>query len=391
MPIAIAILSLNLTFFVSSLSVSPALNDMAFFFKNEGGNSFARMIYLLPFYGFIPVLFFSSILSKMYSKLKIVYFGLWIFSISGIIAFLFHGNKQLLIICRILTGASSGLVMPYSSILISDYFLGRDKNVLFKQLGYVSYLGGVFILLISGLLSTMGWYFVFLLQLSALVPIILFFRYVPELKRKKEVKNSLADVLQTVNFFKINKAGWIILGKTLLVCVFSGVYIVNMPFWVKENALGGSFFVSILQVCYLIAGFLSNAFFGVESIRNRVNTLFVQLFLITLCLALAHIDNRYSAVLSAFLVGFAYGSIPSLSNGDIIKAVSSDIKNFAVAFNSIFMSLAQLFVPTFFSIIAFAIGSSKTSNVFFTTGIIIILFMLIIFLPNIRKIFKRAN
>ncbi len=395
MPIAIAILSLNLTFFLSSLSVSPALNGVALFFKNDGGNSFARTVYLLPLYGFIPMLFFSSILSKLYSKLKIVYFGLWVFAITGVILFFFHNNKQVVIILRIITGAASGLVMPYSPILISEYFFGRDKNVLFKQLGYVSYLSGVCVLFVSGLLSTIGWYYVFLLQLIAVVPILLFFRYVPELKRKKEEKRKLVDVLQTINFFKINKAGWLILGKTLLVCIFSGVYIVNIPFWVKENNLGGSIFISILQICYLMAGFLSNTFFSIEFVKKRVNTLFVQLTFIILCFALAYANDMYLAILAAFLVGFAYGSIPSLSNGDLIKVVPASVKDFAVAFNSIFMSLAQIFVPTLFGALAFVIGSNKTSNVFFSTAITVALFMLVVFLPKflpkIRLVFKRKS
>ncbi|MDD3741621.1 MAG: MFS transporter, partial [Bacteroidales bacterium] len=154
-----AILSISLLTVMASAAISPALNEIKNAFPGIS-NTDVKLVLTLPSLIMIPFSLLSGWLSSRFSKKKIVFVGLAIYFIFGIGGGFAQSFNQLLLI-RGCLGIAIGLLMPISSSLIFDYFEGNVRNKMMGLSGAVNQIGGMFFLVISGLLASYSWKYSF--------------------------------------------------------------------------------------------------------------------------------------------------------------------------------------------------------------------------------------
>ncbi|HOZ29677.1 MAG TPA: MFS transporter [Bacteroidales bacterium] len=179
-----AILSISLLTVMASAAISPALNEIKNAFPGIS-NTDVKLVLTLPSLIMIPFSLLSGWLSSRFSKKRIVLVGLIIYFIFGIGGGLAQSFNQLLVI-RACLGVAIGLLMPISSSLIFDYFEGNLRNKMMGLSGSVNQLGGMFFLIIAGLLASYSWKYSFGVYSLSLVSMLFVLLWLPAGNKNEE-------------------------------------------------------------------------------------------------------------------------------------------------------------------------------------------------------------
>lgn len=169
----LAIYSISMVTSLPGLGISPILGRLENIFK-EASELQLQLLESLPSFIIVPFILISGRLSLRINKKKLLITGLTIFSICSIIYPLAKSLPLLLWISAFL-GIGSGLVIPFSTGLVADYFSGPSRT---RQLGYVSAINNLSLILatlFSGYLAGINWHYSFLVY--CLAGISLFFSF----------------------------------------------------------------------------------------------------------------------------------------------------------------------------------------------------------------------
>lgn len=192
-----AILSISLLTVMASAAISPALNEIKNAFPGIS-NTDVKLVLTLPSLIMIPFSLLSGWLSSRFSKKKIVFVGLAIYFIFGIGGGFAQSFNQLLLI-RGCLGIAIGLLMPISSSLIFDYFEGNVRNKMMGLSGAVNQIGGMFFLVISGLLASYSWKYSFGVYSMSVVTMLFVFFWLPAGPKLSELGSKPKEKVQ-LNF-----------------------------------------------------------------------------------------------------------------------------------------------------------------------------------------------
>lgn len=129
----IAIWSISLVVNLPGLAISPLLASLEKIFP-KAGTLEVQLLTILPNFFIIPFILLSGKLSVYKNKELLVFTGLLLYLICGII-YLFAQNITTLIILSCLLGIACGIVIPLAAGLITDTFTGVYRT---KQLGIKS-------------------------------------------------------------------------------------------------------------------------------------------------------------------------------------------------------------------------------------------------------------
>ncbi len=113
----------------------------------------------------VPALFYGK-LSRIFKKRTLLFTGLTLFIIGGVMPF-FLDSLPLIIAFRGLLGLGVGITMPLSVDIISDFFENRERDFL---IGFgastIACVGAIFFQLVGGILAdAYGWQYGFLTYL----------------------------------------------------------------------------------------------------------------------------------------------------------------------------------------------------------------------------------
>lgn len=133
LAVLLAIWSVSAIASLPGLAISPILGDLNKIFP-KATDLEIQMLTSLPSLLIIPFVLLAGKLSVGRDKLKILAVGLSIFFLSGV-ACLFARSMMWLIVISCILGIGAGMVIPFSTGLVVDYFTG-DYRV--RQLGYSS-------------------------------------------------------------------------------------------------------------------------------------------------------------------------------------------------------------------------------------------------------------
>src|SRR3954451_12667495 len=173
----------------------------------------------------VPALFYGK-LSKMFKKRTLLFVGLSLFIIGGVLP-TFIDNLGLIIVMRGILGLGVGITMPLSIDVITDFFEGRERDFL---IGFgtstVACVGAIFFQLVGGILADMyGWHYGFLTYLFPLWILAVTFLYLPEPEKKVHPTTAGSKGLKKV---KLPKAVyWLCLGQVLYSGLIFG-YVTNI-------------------------------------------------------------------------------------------------------------------------------------------------------------------
>lgn len=171
MMVVFAIWSLSLAVDLPGLAVTPIEGDLHSIF--HGATDFqVQLLTVLPNLVIIPFVLLSGKLSETKHKILVITLGTIMYIVAGVLSM---ASKSLdtLIWLSCLLGAGCGLILPFSTGLIADVFVGKYRM---KQMGIVSAIGNVALVgatFVVGFLAAKSWHLPFLVYLIPLVSLVL--------------------------------------------------------------------------------------------------------------------------------------------------------------------------------------------------------------------------
>lgn len=173
LTLLLAIYSISMVTSLPGLAISPILGKMETVFKHASKLDL-QMLESLPSLIIVPFILIAGRLSLIVYKKKLLIAGLAIFFACSII-YPFAKTLTLLLIISALLGIGAGMVVPFSTGLIADYFTGSHRT---RQLGIASAINNLTLVLatlLSGFLAGIDWHYSFLVYCFA--GISLFFAF----------------------------------------------------------------------------------------------------------------------------------------------------------------------------------------------------------------------
>lgn len=188
----LTLLLLSMLTMMAAAIIAPSLPDIALEFQG-----FPQVKLLSKLILAIPALFIAIIAPfagnyiDRFGRLKLLYFGLIGYAISGISAYFLH-DLYLILGGRMLLGISIGIIMTIAATLIGDYFEGESRR---KFVGYQSAfigLAGVVFMSLGGFLASLHWRIPFLIYLFSLslIPLVFLFLREPQSRVITDRKSS---------------------------------------------------------------------------------------------------------------------------------------------------------------------------------------------------------
>lgn len=166
----IGIWSISALTSLPGLAVSPILGDLTHIFTHSRELDI-EMLTSLPSLMIIPFVLLSGWLTEHFGFMPLLYAGLALFGLSGVLYF-FCGTMNELLIVSALLGVGAGMLIPLSTYIISYFFAGEYRV---KQFGYSSAINNVALVVataVVGYLADMQWrlsFIVYLLPFAAML------------------------------------------------------------------------------------------------------------------------------------------------------------------------------------------------------------------------------
>ncbi len=375
------LLSVFLTTNIAGSSVAPVLPGMALYFSNS--EEVTKLFLIIPSFVVFPFILFSGFLLKIWSKKKLILFGLSLYVISTVLSFS-TSDYIFLLFYRSLTGIGAGLVIPYATSLIADYYTEQEKDTMIAHAGVVGFGGSVVILFLTGLLASINWRLGLLPPLISLLPIYLVYRNITP---KNQLKSHKYPFIFNLIF---KKEIFIVSFIYFLVVVLMFQYFASISFLIINLGLGGAFKAGIAQSCFFLAGIISNLLMRViKNISSSLLHSFQMMFIAQGFFTLGSADINFMTVcFASFLIGVGYGSFGS-SMAVMISGYTTKINrvhSISILIGAMYMG--QSFSPVFFSYFSSIFNMHNYSDIFLIEAIVFIIIAMGLFARFLSKNFR---
>lgn len=302
LAVLLAIWSVSAISSLPGLAISPILGGLNKIFPHATDLEI-QMLTSLPSLLIIPFVLLSGKLSVGKDKLKILFFGLLIFFLSGV-ACIFARSMTWLIVISCILGIGAGMVIPLSTGLVVDYFTG-DYRV--RQLGYSSAINNLTLVLatvVTGYLADVNWHLPFLVYTLPGVSLALSFflkrgHSGPEPQQSIQLRHKMIDRRKLVGLMLF----YFFATYAVLVVTF------YVSFLMDDYKIEGSF-SGILISLFFLAIMLPGLFIDkiIRLLKRNVNLFSLALICAGL-LCVGIFRDKTMLILGVLCSGFGYGVI----------------------------------------------------------------------------------
>ena len=286
------------------LAVSPILEKLATIFP-KATDLDLQLLTTLPSLLIIPFILFAGYISNRIGYIRLLYIGLWLFLLSGALYFVSGTIGQLIAVSALL-GVGAGIIIPFSTSLVSMFFSGKERT---KQYGYVSAITNITLVVataVAGWLADVEWRLPFLVYLLPVVSIVL----VPAIKRSEKgvgLQGGQGDaVVQSGGYIKYNTLVKCMLYYLLITYLVMAVSI-NLPFLLGkygyDSAVVGTV-TSIFFLAMMLPGFFINRL--VDVLGHNI-LLWAMLFIAIGLLDVFYNSTLLFVIIGCVVTGFGYG------------------------------------------------------------------------------------
>ncbi len=334
--LAIAILALSVSTFVTGSAISPGLGEIQAAFPGAK-HLYIQMLVSLPAMSLVPASILAGLFAGRIGKRRLAIWGSAIYLVSGVGAGLVNSIEMMLLF-RLFIGLGAGVLLPLSLSLISDFYRGKQKAMLTGYMTGVASLGGMLMTIAAGLLAALHWRLVFLVYLIMLPVLIMnIFWLEAPLRNQEKVRIPRKKVVPIISFYCF----------ALTVLLFS--LPVYMAVHIRDMGLGGSFASSLVLIMPNLGGVIMGSLFvPTRSVCKKQTgplgllSLAAGFYLMSIALNLPFI------ILGALLFGLGVGILNPINYSRLVNAVTSDEAPISVALTNSFMSLGQFVAPLFY-------------------------------------------
>lgn len=300
----IGIWSISALTSLPGLAVSPILGDLTHIFTHSSELDI-EMLTSLPSLMIIPFVLLSGRLTEHLGFMPLLYAGLAIFGLSGVLYF-FCGTMTELLVVSALLGVGAGMLIPLSTYIISYFFAGEYRV---KQFGYSSAINNVALVVataVVGYLADVQWRLSFIVYLLPFVA-MLFMPFVA--RSQKSVSKVNNNTVSTVQ-----KSGGIDYRSLILYMLyyFLVTYLVivisfDLPFLMSvygyDSGEAGTV-ISIFYIAIMLPGFFINSI--LRLLNKRITA--VSFMMIASGLLIVYIARSvFIITIGAVIAGAGYG------------------------------------------------------------------------------------
>ncbi len=407
--VVMAIWSLSLAVDLPGLAVTPIEGSLRSIFPDVTDFKI-QLLTVLPNVVIIPFVLLSGKLSETRHKILVITLGTVLYIIAGALS-IWSKSLSMLIWMSCLLGAGCGLILPFSTGLIADVFIGKFRT---KQMGIISAIGNIALVgatFVVGFLAAKSWHLPFLVYLIPLISLVLipFLNKIPKSDfdtpaNQAAVKDADKDPQKAAKpvIPAVDVDGFSTKGQH----VTDGFY-VGRTVWLL---LAYFFFVFATTVpSYYLPNLMPEYKMSTEDVSVVTSVFYAAMFLIGLCVTgVMKLFKKTTFILAAALVAggmlpfiltksygmfiLGYGLV-GLGNGlaqpiFYIKAtelvVSEKKSTLALAYLQVANYVAISLVPVIIDLFA-DIFNARTSNIFpfyFTTAACLIVLVFVILRVN---------
>lgn len=354
-----AILSISFLVIMTGNAVSPGLAEISEAFPNTN-SSLIKMILTLPSLVIIPFSFVSGHISSIVKKRKIIIVGLVTYIIGGLAGGLSRNIYELLFFRGVL-GMGMGLVMPFSTSLIADFYKGTERTVMMGLSNAVSNLGGIIATLIAGGLAIYNWRYIFVVYSLAIVVLVLIFWRLPE-PPQRAVSNKMK--------YSINHKVFVIAILALFLNIAFYSVITNISLFIKSKNIGNSGYSGITMSFITLAGFLSGILLRqVSKLFKRIRVPFAIGLMSLGFLKLGYASNLLSILIPAFMIGFGIGVLKPILFLKAAEFTPQHLNAFSISIVSNSILFGKFMSPFFIDFLGRGFNNTTFRFIFLSMGI----------------------
>lgn len=162
-----AICFVNLMYMIPSVAVSGMVAAFPQYSKDA-----VLLLLTLPNLTGIAGIVAEPALERCFTRRQLSLTALTVFFATGILSFGFHDNLPFLIGASALMGAAYGMQSTLFPLLVSGCFEGEERNRVMGMATGMLQIGRVVATLVGGVLADLQWYYVYILFLLVLVPMV---------------------------------------------------------------------------------------------------------------------------------------------------------------------------------------------------------------------------
>lgn len=367
------------------LAVSPILGDLSKIFPGVSELEI-QMLTSLPSLLIIPSILLAGKFAERVGYTKVLFAGLIIFLLSGIL-YLFSKNIGELILISALLGVGAGMIIPLSTALISRFFSGNYRT---RQFGYVSAISNLTLVVataLTGYLADINWKLPFTVYLLPIISLML----LPQISKeeKKESVNikdgnrcvsNKNDASGEINIRGLLSNMWYYFFITYIVLIIS----LNLPFLLESYGYrsdSSGIIISLFFLAIMLPGF----FIGFFKRFLGKGARFFSLLTIAAGLGLSLLFHTLPAmVLGCFIAGFGYGIAQPLIYDSTVEGASASRASVALAWVMVMNYIAIILTPFILDFVQM-LFHTKSQQFPFVFNMIIAIIAALIYLVAMRK------
>lgn len=364
--VLLAIWSVSAISSLPGLAISPILGDLNRIFP-KATDLEIQMLTSLPSLLIIPFVLLSGRLSVGRDKFRILTVGLTIFFLSGV-ACLFARSMGWLIIISCILGIGSGMVIPFSTGLVVDFFTG-DYRV--RQLGYSSAINNFTLVAataVTGYLADVEWHLPFLVYTLPGVSLALSFflkrqRSAPEPEQSIQLRHKRIDRRKLVGLMLF----YFFITYAVLVITYYAAFLIDDY---KMHSSFSGVLISLFFLAIMLPGLFIDRI--IRLLKCNVNLA----ALLSICvglLCLGIFRDKAMLVVGALLSGLGYGVMQPVIYDKAATIAPPRSATLALSFVMSMNYLAVMICPFIVSLLREIFGTHSDRFPFFFNAALVVI------------------
>lgn len=286
------------------LAVSPILGKLSVVFPSASELDI-QMLTSLPSLLIVPFVLLAGYFTEHIGCMRLLYWGLSLFLLSGVLYFLCNDMWQLISVSALL-GVGAGIIIPLSTLLVSRFFSGDVRT---RQFGYSSAITNMTLVLataLTGYLADLQWRLPFVVYLLPALSLLL----VPAMSSADRVMTPRAEAVGGMSSVGVGIDYPRLLGYMayyLLITYLTVTISFDLPFLMNEygyDSEASGLLISLFFLSIMLPGFFLHRLLRLFSGRVAVACLVmigVGLFMVYI------FRSRALMALGCIVAGFGYG------------------------------------------------------------------------------------
>ena len=345
---------------MSHLAISPVIPNLYSFYHGSNPNiglASVESLATIPAMMITIFVLLSNGVIKFIGKKNTVLLGLILIFIFGIVP-AFTTNFKVVLISRLLLGASIGLFNSLSISMISDFFDEEHRGTMIGLRTAFLNIGKALTTFISGYLLIYGIQYTFLVYALALPIFIIFLLFVPNAENVNNKKVSI----------KFHKETILLTLLTFLVGISYMGATIKIPTLLAEKYHYQPDVARNLLTILALSGILSGVIFGILVKRFKNLTLPIMLSFMTVGSILFTLTNNIVIFyVAAIFIGISFVGTMSFNFFYISKELENKFINFATSVILVGGNIGVILTPVVLTKIPEALNLEKYTTPFFIT------------------------